>query len=75
MQYLRQSYFQCWATHSIADLGRKFLLLCSRNIRCCWQDVLGEEHLFAQFPVFFLKHPLQAAVKGRMLGRVHRNAK
>lgn len=58
MQRLRQSYFQCWGTHPVADLGRKEILLCNRKIQGCWEDMLGEDHLFAQFPMLFLKHPL-----------------
>lgn len=67
MQRLRQSYFQCWGTHPVVDLGRKEIL-CNRKIRRCWEDMLGEDHLFAPFPMLFLMHPLQAAIKGRMLG-------
>lgn len=46
MQHLSCAAFQCWVTHPIADLGRKFLLFCNRKIRCCWEDVLGEDQLF-----------------------------
>lgn len=68
MQRLRQSYSQCWGTHPVADEGIKEILLCNRKIRWCWEDMLGEDLLFALLPMLFLKHSLQAAVKGRMLG-------
>jgi len=61
---LRRSCFQCWGTHPVADLGRKEILLWHRKARCCWEDVLGEDRVFALFPILFLTHPLQAAAKG-----------